>query len=476
MSRLRLLVLGLLAAAVLVLVAKPSSSSGYRVDAIFDTADAIASGMQVKVAGVPVGSVIGVKLTPGLKARIELQVSRRFTPFHADARCQILPEGIISENYVECDPGSPSAPALIAASGATPTVPLAHDSTPVSLQQFIDIFNLPVADRLRILLNELGIATAGRGQDINAILRRANPALTQADRVLATIDAQRAQLADAVGQTDQVVSQLAARSGSVRQFVDRAAAVTGTTAAHRGQLATAIDRLPALLIQVKHATGALHQFTVSGIPLLNALRAGAPALTRLTTTLPTFTTAALPAVHQLASVAAEGRRALTAASPLLTELRNFATDATPTAQLLNQLLVNLRNRGGIEYLQDYIYAITAAFAPFDTISHFALINLIVTPCIANPLAAGCNRGWGTVASRQQAAAGKPTPAIRTPVRQRASHGAQPHATPQPSQISQPSSSSSPTDGNSGNGISPPPSQPPSSVSSTLSGLLNYLLK
>ena len=58
-----------------------------------------------------------------------------------------------------------------------PTVPLQRTTVPVSLQDVLDIFSLPVDERLSVLINELGIGTAGRGTDINAILRRANPAL-----------------------------------------------------------------------------------------------------------------------------------------------------------------------------------------------------------------------------------------------------------------------------------------------------------
>ena len=216
MKRLIILLAVIGAALAIVVLTHPFSTPGYRVDAIFDTADGISSGMNVDVAGVPEGSVVGVALTHSMKARLELRLDKRFAPFHADARCQILPEGIISENYVECDPGSPSAPVLTATSGEAPTVPLTHDTTPVSLQQFIDIFSVPVADRLQLLLNELGIATAGRGEDINQILERANPSISQANRLLATVNTQRAQLADAISQTNGVVAQLASGNGSVR--------------------------------------------------------------------------------------------------------------------------------------------------------------------------------------------------------------------------------------------------------------------
>src|SRR5205823_3304517 len=138
-------------------------------------------------------------------------------------------------------------PALPIGAGGLPTVPVTHTAVPVSLQQLLNIFTQPTSARLALMLNELGIGTAGEGENINAILRRANPALAQAGHVLSIIDAQRRQVATAVGQTDQVLGQLAAHDSQVRSFVDNAAAVAQTSASHRTALGEGVRRLPALL-------------------------------------------------------------------------------------------------------------------------------------------------------------------------------------------------------------------------------------
>jgi phospholipid/cholesterol/gamma-HCH transport system substrate-binding protein len=466
-------------AAVVVLVTQPFGSSGYRVDAIFDTADGISSGMNVEVAGVPVGSVVGVKLTSDMKARLQLRVAQKFAPFHADASCQILPEGIISENYVQCDPGSSRSPALATSGTERPTVALTHDSTPVSLQQFIDIFSLPTADRLQLLINELGIATAGRGEDINAILRRANPSLTQANRVLATIDAQRSQLSDAITQTNSVITELAHRRGSVRQFVEEAASLSELTAAHRGPLASSIAKLPPLLSQVTSAADSLHRLSGGAVPLLNALQSDAPALTQLTSTIPQFTSAALPAVHSLSALAAAGRPALIQTRPLATELNRVATVATPAAKLLDELLANLQQRGGIEYYMGFIYALATAPSAFDAISHSLVLNAIVTPCYTDATAPGCNRGWTSQASRQQAGATAASASRSHPATARRARGSRPAAST--AHGTSPAAGAEPTaPAPAGTGATatttatptPAPSTPPSS----LTGLLDYLLK
>ncbi|HWF53175.1 MAG TPA: MlaD family protein [Solirubrobacteraceae bacterium] len=481
MRRAAVIVAALAGAAIVLIATNPFAGSGYRIDAIFDTADGVSTGMNVEVAGVPVGSVVGVRLTGDVKARLELRVKSRYGPFHTDASCQILPEGIISENYVQCDPGTPGTPTLSGTGSTPPTVPVSHDTTPVSMQQFIDIFSLPTADRLQVLLNELGIATAGRGDSINAILQRANPAIAQADRVLQTVDAQRAELSDAISQTSGVVAQLAARPDAVRTFVDRAARVSAVSAAHRDPLGTALNRLPAFLTQVRAAASSLDTVSRAGTPLLSALRVGGPALSALTATVPQFTAAATPAVRQLTALATSGRVALTESRPVLAQLRRFASGAGPASALLQQLLVNLQQRGGIEYLLDFFYVLATAPAPYDAISHTLALNAVVTQCVTDPLAPGCNRGWTSTQSREAAAERVPAarPAhVRTtrraprarPAPTGAPHaGSAPRATPAMGGHATPSTTATTTP------ATPAPTIP-SGIAKTLVGLLNFLVK
>ena len=54
-----------------------------------------------------------------------------------------------------------------------PKLPVERTTQPVALTDLFEIWNAPTRDRLQILLSTLGIATSARGEDLNAILRRA---------------------------------------------------------------------------------------------------------------------------------------------------------------------------------------------------------------------------------------------------------------------------------------------------------------
>jgi phospholipid/cholesterol/gamma-HCH transport system substrate-binding protein len=122
-------------------VAIPTLGSGaqaadtYRVDAIFDTAKGIIPGQLVKIAGARAGTIKDVVLTDDHKARIQMEVDSKFAPFRSDAHCEIQPEGLISENFVQCLPGTPDGRELRAQGGEAATVPVENTSVPVSLTE-----------------------------------------------------------------------------------------------------------------------------------------------------------------------------------------------------------------------------------------------------------------------------------------------------------------------------------------------------
>ncbi|MHB8689985.1 MAG: MlaD family protein [Solirubrobacteraceae bacterium] len=391
--------------AVALAVRTRTSSGGYRVAAIFDTARGIVAGQQVKIAGAVVGTVDEIDLAPGPKARIVMSVERRFAPFHEDATCTILSEGLISENYVECDPGSRGAP-LATGAGGVPAVPLAQTSIPFSLQDVLNVFSMPTDDRLRVLISELGIGASGRGEDLNALLQRANPALGASQRVLSILDAQRQQIATAVGQTDQVVGRLAAESGQVRTFVDQTAAVARTTAQHSAALSWAVHNLPAMLDAVRPGLRSLDLAARNASPLLDSLHTSSPGIASLTATLPSLARAGIPAFRSLASAAARGRPALRDATPVISQLGTASAQLAPLADQLDQLFVSLRSTGGIEGTLRLLYTIAVVASSYDSVSHLIGFMANVAPqCLAGESAgssvAGCSKaytapGQGTV--------------------------------------------------------------------------------
>lgn len=368
--------------------------SSYRFAVVFDDAKGMGPGMIVKLAGARAGTVEDVKLTAQHKARVILSIPERLAPLRADARCRILPQGLIAEYYVECDVGTSRR--ALASSGGLPTVPVEHTQSPVALQDVIDVFSAPVDQRLQVLVAELGLGTSARGEDLDAIVRRADPALQDGQRLLRILNGQRRKLDDAVAATDRVVSRLAGDRRDVRRFVSGAGRTLATTAMHRRALAVTVGRLPGLLRAGDRGLTALDGATTRLTPLLRDVRAATPALRSAVDALPLVTAAAKPAITQLAPTARALRRTIRMASPLVKRLGGTARTIAPTIRTFAQLAVSVRDAGGFEHIERLTAAFALATGSYDGTSHMATILLeFVWRCILDPRASGCNRTYGS---------------------------------------------------------------------------------
>jgi ABC-type transporter Mla subunit MlaD len=323
----------------------------------------------------------------------------------------IRPQGLIAENYVACDPGEPPAPPLRASGGRPATVPVERTTEPVTLPDLFNIATLPTRERLTVLISELGVGVTGRGEDINAILRRANPSLTLARRAIAILERQRSELARTIGATDPLVAQLAARRAQARAFVAAAASVTTRLAAHRGALAASVQRLPALLSAARPTLAELDLVETQTTPLLVQLGAAAPLLSRLSIDLGPLVAAARPALARLGHALTLGARVARQVTPSARVLEQYALGSLPTALLTDRLTHNLDRTGFYDYFLAFTYYAAASMARFDAISHILPAHVALNQCgqYATSPVAGCNANYQHPAS----AAAADAPAARS---------------------------------------------------------------
>ncbi|HWT26249.1 MAG TPA: MlaD family protein, partial [Solirubrobacteraceae bacterium] len=208
------------AVAAVAVVVLSREDDGYRVRAIFANAGFVVPGYDVRVAGVRVGRVADVEVTPEARAALVLDIEdAAFQDFRADATCRVRPQSLIGERFVECAPtqpraaGQPMPPPLRRIAGGAGDgqylLPAARTATTVDLDLINDIMRRPYRERLSIILSELGTGVAGRGRDLAAVIRRANPALAEIDEVLAILARQNERLAALARDSDAVLAPLA---------------------------------------------------------------------------------------------------------------------------------------------------------------------------------------------------------------------------------------------------------------------------
>ena len=405
MRRALLMLLVAAAGAAVLVGAGGSGGDSYRVAAVFSNAAGLIPGQNVEIAGAIVGKVHSIRLTPDHRARVEMDVKSGFVPFRADATCEIKPQSLIGEKFIECDPGSPDAKQLASVDG-TPTVPPAHTRAPVDIDLVFAALREPYVNRLSLVVNELGTGLAGRPHDLQAAIKRAAPALQEFDRVLGIVNRDRALLGNLIDRSDTVLARVTPRSRDVTSFVERAGRVSDTVAQRRDALAAGLDRLPPLLAELEPSAHSLAGAVRDARPVVHQLRQATPSLRNLFSDLAPLTKAGRPALSALESASDEGRRAVAAARPVATRLRSSSTLIPHVAQVADALVTSLKNQGGVEAINTFVWLGTAAMARFDKTSHIIpSYQLAVGTCnlYATEPVDGCSAHWAGSAAAKAAA-------------------------------------------------------------------------
>ena len=376
MRRLALIatVLGVAAAIALVVGSSAQGSSTYTFNVIFDDARGLIPGQLVDIAGAKAGTISSVSVTSEYKARIGASVSNQFR-MRTNASCTIYQQGLIGENYVNCDPGSPPAPFIQGQNGRPPTVPVTNTTEPVSILDLFNIFNLPTRERFQVILDELGIGTAGRGDDFNAILRRANPALALARQVISILAKQDTQLAAIVDNTNTIATEGAGHTTAVKDFLERAASLVSLTGSHSTNLSQAIARLPGLLSAAQPALSQLDTVAKDGTPLLANVRSAIPYLNAVDSDIGPFANIAKPALAQLSSALTTAIPAVRDAAPLLRTIHAYTVRSMPSTALFTKLAENLQQHGFFEGFFSVVYYVTSALSRYTSNSHLLSILL-----------------------------------------------------------------------------------------------------
>jgi len=133
---------------------------GYRVQAVFESANSIRSNSPVRIAGVNVGKVKSISRQPGTTAAIvEMEIDKKGLPIHKDATLKIRPRIFLEGNFfVDLKPGTPSAPTL----GENETVPITQTATPVQLDQVLTSLQEDTRQGLKDTLAGYGTALTAK--------------------------------------------------------------------------------------------------------------------------------------------------------------------------------------------------------------------------------------------------------------------------------------------------------------------------
>jgi ABC-type transporter Mla subunit MlaD len=382
------------------------SDGSYKVRAIFDNGGFVVRDEQVRIAGANVGVVDSVDVSrpgeivtlegggraiPG-KAVIVLDITDGdFKDWAADATCLIRPQSLIGERFIDCEPSGEHAP------GVDPPpleqipegepgegqylLPLENNGKAVDLDLINNIMREPYAERFRLILNDLGATLAARGEELDLIVKKADPALRETDEVLQILADQNKQLAKLAVDSETSLGPLARERESLTGFIRNAGETAAATAERAGPLEENLSKLPATLREVRLTMNSLGTFSDATFPVLKVLGDNVGPITRATQQLGPFADASAFAIKDLGRAAEQAGPDLRAADPVVRQLGRVARTAARPATDLSRLTRSLERTGGYEEILEFIFNSTGVFNGFDRFGHYQRTNILVSGCV-----------------------------------------------------------------------------------------------
>jgi ABC-type transporter Mla subunit MlaD len=362
-----------------------------RYTVVLDNAFGLTEGSDLRSSGVTVGTVQRLDVQRSTaRALATIVVSRPdFAGFRKDVFCEVKPQSLIGEYYMDCAPGSSPQP-------APATIPVEQTAATIPPDLVLDVLRRPARERFGLILSELGMGVAARGEDLRTTIRRGVPALRETDRVLRILADNRRTLRRLAGDADRVLAKLAGNRRDVARFVSKAGDTTAASAQRRSALAGTIRRLPGFLGELRPTLRDLGSAAARQTPALADLRAAAPDLTTLLRRLGPFADSARPAVRGLGRTSRTGVVAVADARSTVRRLRDLGTLATEPMRNLRFMLEDLDDRGravernrlsptgagftGLEALLQYVFTQSQAVNVYDSKSYILKIGLLINQC------------------------------------------------------------------------------------------------
>jgi virulence factor Mce-like protein len=335
------------AAAFLMVGAKVDRGDAATYTVQFDNAFGLVEGGDFRVGGVTAGATksFEIKEEKGKRPVAEAEVTvreRGFGDFYANASCDIKPQSLIGEYYVDCQPGDKSAKKL--PTDGSGVIPVQNTTSTVPQDLVNNVLRTPYRDRLRLIISSLGAGLAGRPKDLQTVLRRAHPGLRETTKTLRILGDQNATIERFIADSDRVVASLENNKKDVVRWVRETGRTADITATRRAALTQNFRKLPAFLDELKPTMARLADLTDAQRPLLTDLQRAAPDLTRFFNRLGPFAESSRPAVRSLGRASKVGTKAFNRGKEEVAELRQLAPQVAPTAKPLRQFLQTLDDR------------------------------------------------------------------------------------------------------------------------------------
>lgn len=218
---------------------------------LFGNASQIVRGDQVRVGGVPVGSVTDITLTKDYKARVTIHIESSLVPLHEGTTAEIRVPSLttVAGRYVSVAPGPNNRPVLHP--GATIPASYAHGTT--DLDQLFDTFNPRTLKGLQQFFVGNAETYAGATELAGISAEYFSPTLTSATHIFEELTRDEPTFTNFLVQTARALQTIGQHRQQLTGLISHGDETFQALAAEQANLQRGVHELPATLRQGNRA-------------------------------------------------------------------------------------------------------------------------------------------------------------------------------------------------------------------------------
>jgi len=280
----------------------------------FTTGQAVTpgQGQTVRLSGVRLGDISKVSLENG-RAIIEMHLDREHEGLvRKNWRGLLRPKTGLKDMFIELMPGEGEAEP--APEGWT--MPVANTLPDVNPDEFLSALDRDTRSYLKVLLQGAARGLDGRGEDLNATLKRFEPTYRDLGAVQTEVAKRRRDLERLVHALNELNTELGEKDDDLAQLVAASSRVFDAFARERENVAATVRELPSALAQSTETLGKVEA-------MARVLRPAAARLVPVAQALQRANEATLPFARETAPLLKADIR------PFVRELRPLARDLRP---------------------------------------------------------------------------------------------------------------------------------------------------
>jgi len=251
----------------------PLRADSYRFNVAFAEATQLQNQSNVRISGVPVGKVVGMKVGANNRTEATIELKAKYAPIPANTKAMLRQKSLLGETFVDLSPGDRSGPKLRDGEA----LPRGAVHPTVELDEIFRSFDPATQKGFRTWMQSQAGAVEGRGADINAAFGVLPEFADSSERILRQLNAQSRATSKLFANTGEVFDAISEREGQLQGLITNTNRVFSETNARNRELAQIFREFPRFERESRITLPVLTRFGRRADPVVRQLQPAASA-------------------------------------------------------------------------------------------------------------------------------------------------------------------------------------------------------